>query len=140
MRVLVGLQVAQVDAVHPVELLVVERRRARADALELEPLDQLAPRHDRRLVVVAPAEQREEVEERRRQVAVRAEVVERPRVALRQLAAVVAVDVRHVGVTGRSAPSARRMLICVGVFETWSSPRITWVIPSITSSTGEMKL
>ena len=56
----------QVDAVHPVELLVVERRRARHDALEREALDELGGRHDRRLVVVAPAEQREEVHQRRR--------------------------------------------------------------------------
>ena len=32
---------AQVDAVHPVELLVVERRRAAADPLEREPADEL---------------------------------------------------------------------------------------------------
>ncbi len=42
--------------------------------------------------------------------------------------------------TGRSAPSARITLICVGVFETWSLPRITCVIPSSTSSTGFAKL
>ena len=32
------------------------------------------------------------------------------------------------------------MLICVGVFETWSSPRMTCVIPSLMSSIGETKL
>ena len=32
------------------------------------------------------------------------------------------------------------MLICDGVFDTWSSPRITCVISSVMSSTGEMKL
>src|SRR6266540_2753336 len=32
------------------------------------------------------------------------------------------------------------MLICDGVFETWSSPRTTCVIPSSQSSTGEAKL
>ena len=32
------------------------------------------------------------------------------------------------------------MLICFGVFEMWSSPRITCVIPSQTSSIGEAKL
>src|SRR6266540_3556841 len=63
-RVLAHRESAQVDPVHPVELLVVERSRARYDALELEALDQLVARHDRRLVVVAPAEQREEVHER----------------------------------------------------------------------------
>ena len=100
--VLVRLQVAQVDAVQPVELLVVERRRARHDALERESLDELVPRHDRRLVVVAPAEQREEVDQRRREVAGVAEVVERHGVPpLRQLAPVVAVDVRNVRVDGQ---------------------------------------
>ena len=55
---------AQVHAVHPVELRVVERRRARAHALEREALDQLVGGHDRRLAVGRPAEEREEVHER----------------------------------------------------------------------------
>ena len=42
--------------------------------------------------------------------------------------------------TGSSAPSARRMLICFGVFEMWSRPRMTCVMPSSQSSTGEAKL
>ena len=42
--------------------------------------------------------------------------------------------------TGGSAPSARRTTSCFGVFETWSSPRMTCVIPSIQSSSGEAKL
>ena len=42
--------------------------------------------------------------------------------------------------TGRSPPAARMMLICFGVLEMWSSPRITCVIPSHTSSIGEAKL
>ncbi len=41
---------------------------------------------------------------------------------------------------GSSAPTARMMLICFGVFEMWSSARITCVIPSQTSSIGEAKL
>src|SRR5207247_1632147 len=65
----------QVDAVHPVELRVVEGRRARAYALEGEAVDQLVTRHDRRLVVVAPAEQGEEVHQRRRQVPLATEVL-----------------------------------------------------------------
>ena len=106
-RVLVRLQVTQVDAVHPVELLVVEGRRARHDALQREALEQFLARHDRRLVVVAPAKQREEVEQRGGQVALVAEVVERDRVAaLRQLATVGTVDVRHVRV--RREVSAER--------------------------------
>ena len=42
--------------------------------------------------------------------------------------------------TGSSAPTAPMMLICFGVFEMWSSARITCVIPSHTSSIGEAKL
>ena len=60
-RVRVGGERAQVHAVHPVELRVVERRRARPHALEREPRDQLVRRHDRRLAVRGPAEEREEV-------------------------------------------------------------------------------
>ena len=100
--VLVGRQRPEVDAVHPVELRVVERRRARADALEREALDQLVARHDRRLAVGRPAEEREEVHERLRDVARLAELVDRDRaVALRELLAVGAEHVRDVRVDGR---------------------------------------
>jgi hypothetical protein len=40
-RELLAAKLAEVDAVHPVELRVVELRRARADPLEREALDQL---------------------------------------------------------------------------------------------------
>ncbi len=97
--VLLGGQRAQVDAVHPVELGVVEGGRALADPLEREPLDQLVPRHDRRLAVGRPAEQREEVHQRRRDVAGCAELVHRDgAVPLRELLAVLAEDVRDVRV------------------------------------------
>ena len=93
-RILVLGQRAQVDAVHPVELLVVERGGARNDAVEVEAVDQLVARHDRRLVVIAPAEQRQKVDERRRVVAVVAEVVHRHRaVSLGQALPVGAEDV-----------------------------------------------
>src|SRR4029079_15692296 len=85
-RVRLGLELAQVDAVHPVELLVVERRRAPAAAVERESLDELVAAHERRLVVEAPSEQREEVDERVRDVAVAPEVVDpEGAVALREL-------------------------------------------------------
>ncbi len=42
--------------------------------------------------------------------------------------------------SGSGAPSAWRIWICFGVFEMWSSPRMTCVIPSSQSSTGEAKL
>ena len=47
----IGVELAQVEAVHPVELRVVERRRARADALERESLDELV----RDMIVVSPS-------------------------------------------------------------------------------------
>ena len=42
--------------------------------------------------------------------------------------------------SGRVAPSAFKMLICLGVLFTWSSPRITWVMPMSMSSTTTQKL
>src|SRR5581483_12316090 len=56
-RELVRCELAEVDAVHPVELRVVELGRARADALEREALDQLVLPHERRIYVGRPAEQ-----------------------------------------------------------------------------------
>ena len=101
-RVRVGGERAQVHAVHPVELRVVERRRARPDALEREPLDQLVGRHDRRLAVRGPAQEREEVHERFGDVSRSSELVDgHGPVALRELLAVRAEDVRDVGVDGR---------------------------------------
>ena len=41
---------------------------------------------------------------------------------------------------GGVAPSALKMLICLGVLFTWSSPRITWVMPMSKSSTTTQKL
>ncbi len=100
--VLVVGERAQVHAVQPFELLVVEGRRARADAPEREALDQLLRRHDRRVVVVRPAEQRQEVHQRLGEVARLAELVDRlGAVALRQLLPVVAEHVRHVRVDGQ---------------------------------------
>ena len=90
------------DAVQPRQLLVVEDGRARRDALEREELQQLVAREDLRLVVVGPAEPREEVDERLRDVALLAEVLDRLRaVALGELLAVAAEDVGGVRVDGR---------------------------------------
>ena len=105
MRVLLGRERAEVDAVHPVELRVVELRRARAHALEREPLDELVAAHDRRLAVGRPAEQREEVDERLGEVAGLAELVDAGRaVPLRELLPVLPEDVRHVRVDGQLGP------------------------------------
>ena len=100
--VLPRLERAQVDAVQPVELRVVERAGARADRLEAEPLDDLVARHDRRLAVGRPADQGEEVDERLGEVARGAELVHRERaVPLRELLAVVAEEAAEVRVGGR---------------------------------------
>ena len=125
-----------------VELLEVEDRGARAHALEREPFDELGDAHDLGAIVVAPAEEREEVDERLREVALGAELLDRDRaVALRELLAVGAEDVGEVPVLAEAARRApARIWICFGVFEMWSSPRRTCVIPSSQSSTGEAKL
>ena len=93
-RVCIGSQRSQVDAVQPFELLEVEDCRARADPVEGEPLDELLARHDGRLVVVAPAQKCEEVDERLREVALGTELLGGDcAVALRQLLPVGAEDV-----------------------------------------------
>src|SRR5439155_26166557 len=94
LRVLSSRELPQVDAVHPVELRVVERRRARADALQGEALDELVSRHERRLAVRCPAEEREEVHERLGYVPFLAKLADRDRaVPLRDLPAVGSEDV-----------------------------------------------
>ena len=100
--VLLGRQRAEVDAVHPVELRIVERAGARADRLEREPLDDLVAGEDRGLAVRRPADQGEEVHERLREVSRRPELVHRDRaVALGELLPVGAEDVRDVRVHRR---------------------------------------
>ena len=97
-----GVERPQIDAVHPIELRVVERRRAAADALEREALDQLVAGHDRRLPVRRPAEQGEEVHQSGSDVALPAELVHGHRaVPLGELLAVLAEHVRHVRVDRR---------------------------------------
>ena len=87
------------DAVHVLELLVVERGRAGADALEREPLDELVHGHDLGLVVVAPAEQGEVVDERLGEVALVAELLDPDgAVTLGELLPVGSEDARDVAV------------------------------------------
>jgi hypothetical protein len=38
--------------------------------------------------------------------------------------------------TGSATPRARRIRICFSTFDRWSSPRMTWVMPSSMSSTA----
>ena len=81
------------------ELVVVEDRGALADAFEGEALDQLLAAHYLGVVVVAPAEQREEVDEGLGDVTVGAEVLDSDcAVALRELAPVGPVQQWHVRV------------------------------------------
>src|SRR4051794_39855023 len=68
-RQLARAHLAQVAAVHPAQLLLVEDGRALRHAVEGEALDQLVGREEGRLVVEAPAEQRQVVANRRRQEA-----------------------------------------------------------------------
>src|SRR5262249_44598422 len=62
-------QITKVDAVEVLELLVVEDGWTRSHPLQREALDQLGHGHDLGPVVVAPAEEREVVDERLRDVA-----------------------------------------------------------------------
>jgi hypothetical protein len=102
LRVVLGGERTEVDAVHPVELRVVEGPRARTDCLEVEPLDDLVTSEDRGLAVGRPADEREEVDERLREVSGGPELVHRDRaVSLRQLLPVRAEDVRDVRVHRR---------------------------------------
>ena len=133
-RQLVERQLAQVAAVHPAQLLLVEARRvalrrARASKRSTSSLG----REDRLVVGVAPAEQREVVAHRLGQVAGVAQLLDRRRaVALGELLAVGAVQQRQVGVDAAARrPSASRTSSCLGVLERWSSPRTTWVIAGV---------
>ena len=62
-------ELANVVAVHPAQLLLVEDRRRARDSIEAEPLDELGGREERRRLVVAPAEEREVVANRLAQIA-----------------------------------------------------------------------
>ena len=104
-------QRAQVDAVHPLELLGVEDRRRRVDALEREEPDQLLAREQLALGVEVPAEQREEVDDRLGQVAGLAQLLDaRGAVALGEALAVGAEEQRQVRERrhGRPEPLRRR--------------------------------
>src|SRR2546426_12811496 len=84
-------------AVQPLELLGIEYRRVRADALEGETALDLLEREQLLPAVVGPAEQRQEVDQRRRQEAEVPIGCDRGgAVALRKTRAVRAQDHRHV--------------------------------------------
>src|SRR5207253_9450859 len=99
MRELLRRELAEIDAVHPVELWIVELRGTRAHAVERKALDKLVPGHDRRLAVGRPPEQGEEVHERFRQIPRGAKLLyASSAMPLRELLPIAAEDVRHVGV------------------------------------------
>src|ERR671933_316045 len=105
LRELVGPERADVAAVHPAQLLLVEARRVARDALDAEAADELLGREDRLVVGVAPAEQGDVVAHGLGQVAGVAEVLHRGgAVALGELLAVGAVQQRDVRVDGRHLP------------------------------------
>ena len=92
-------QLADVAAVHPAQLLLVEARRVLLHALELEAPDELGGRDDRLVVDIAPPEQREVVAHRLGEVAGVAQLLDRRgTVALGELLAVGAVQKREVRV------------------------------------------
>ncbi len=98
---LVEVEAAHPFAVHPVQLLVVEEGRRMDDAGEVELRDELVAVQDLAAVLGPPAEQREVVEHRLRQVAGVAELLERDgAVALGELGPVGAHDQREVRVRG----------------------------------------
>ena len=108
-------QRAQVDAVHPLELLGVEDGRRRVDALEREQADQLGEREQLALGVEMPAHQREEVDDRLGEVAGLAQLLDARRaVALREPLPVGAEEQRQMRerrhrrarAPGRRAPGA----------------------------------
>src|SRR4051812_33322350 len=92
-------ELADVAAVHPAQLLLVEARRVALHALEVEALDQLLGRDDRLVVGVAPPQQGEVVAHSLGQVAGVAQLLHGGRaMALGELLAVGAVQQRQVGV------------------------------------------
>ena len=134
-------QLAHVAAVHPAQLLLVEHGRVLRHALEVNRSDQLVGREEGRALVVAPAQQRDVVAHGLRQVALLAQLLDRRRaVALRELLAVGAVEQREVRVDGRLRFEARRIISWRGVFDMWSSPRTTCVMPMSRSSTATARL
>ena len=123
--------------VEPVELGLVEDRRARREPLELELGDQTV--HVEHLVLaVRPAEQRQVVHDRLRQVAELAEVAHRRgAVALAELAAVGPSTMEWWAKRGTGAPSAANSSSWRAVLVRWSSPRMTCVMPMSRSSTTD---
>ena len=101
-RQVVDRQRADIAAIQPAQLLMIETRRVARHALDRELLDELLRRDDRLVVLRAPAEQREVVAQRLGQVALVAQLLHgRRAVALGQLLAVHAVQQRQVGVQRR---------------------------------------
>ena len=92
--------------------------------------DHLVAREDLAVVARAPAEERQEVVERLRQDPLVAELLDggRRRSAWRG----ASCPARGSAAGGRrsapSPPSAWKSGTCLGVFERWSSPRMTWVM------------
>ena len=109
-------------------------------ALELEALAELVEREDLLLGAARPAEQRQEVDERLGHEALRAVVGDRG-LHLRLLILVrsgLRISGRWAN-CGTSAPIARNSRMCLGVFDRWSSPRMTWLISMSASSTHTVK-
>jgi hypothetical protein len=76
-RQVVDRQLADVAAVHPAQLLLVEAGRVALHARQVEAVDQIRGREDGLVVGVAPAQQREVVAHRLGQVAGVAQLLHR---------------------------------------------------------------
>ena len=140
---LVERQLAQVVAVHPAQLLLVEHRRVLRHPLEREALDQLVGGEEGGRLVVAPAEQRDVVAHRLGQIArARGAPAPRPRRGASRASCrrgrAAAAGARTRAARRRRAP--RRIISWRGVFEMWSSPRTTCVMPMSWSSTATARL
>ncbi len=139
-------QLADVDPVHVGQLLHVEEGRRALDVLEGEALEDRLDRHDL-LVAGAPAQKGQVVAEGIGQVPLLPVHLDGDRVtALGELLALLVDQQRQVGV-GRqrqvdSPPrhsSAPHSMIWRGVVGSWSSPRITWEMAMVRSSTALAK-
>src|SRR4051794_4367215 len=99
LRVVIEVHLAHEAAVQPAQLLLVEDRAGPAHVGDVEALNQLRGAHDRRVVLGAPAEQRQVVAYGGGQIAVVSQLLHAGgAVALGELLAVRAVQQRQVGV------------------------------------------
>ena len=134
-------ELTDVDAVHVGELLHIEEGRRPLDVFNAEGVDQRRQRDD--LVLPgAPTQKGQVVAEGRREVTLLAVHLDRHRItSLGELLALLVDQKREMGECrqGKSEKVASfracHNMICLGVLGRCSSPRKTWVIAMVRSST-----